>query len=76
MMKFSRSMSRRTAIAGTASAAALASRPLHAATESDVVIIGAGLSGLYAAMLLEESGYSVSVIEGRDRIGGRLYTLK
>ena len=76
MSKSSSSISRRAAVAGTASAAALASRPIHAATESDVIVIGAGLSGLYAAMLLEESGYSVSIIEGRDRIGGRVYTLK
>lgn len=73
-------MSRRSAVALTASAAAtsavaMSSRPLHAATESDVIIIGAGLSGLYAAMLLEESGYTTTVIEGRDRIGGRLMTL-
>lgn len=44
--------------------------------ETDVVIIGAGLSGLYAAMLLEEQGVSVTILEGRsDRVGGRVYTL-
>lgn len=75
MIKSSTSLSRRAVVGGVAAASALASQPLHAATESDVVIIGAGLSGLYAAMLLEESGYSVSIIEGRDRIGGRVYTL-
>ncbi|MEQ8733979.1 MAG: NAD(P)/FAD-dependent oxidoreductase [Rhodospirillaceae bacterium] len=75
-MKIPSSVSRRTALAGAAATSALASQPLHAATERDVIIIGAGLSGLYSAMLLEEAGYSVTVIEGRDRIGGRLYTLK
>jgi monoamine oxidase len=38
-----------------------------------IVIIGAGLSGLYAASLLEKKGYSPIIIEGRNRIGGRVY---
>ncbi len=41
---------------------------------SDVLVIGAGLSGLASAMLLEEAGYDVQVIEARDRIGGRVFT--
>jgi len=43
--------------------------------DSDVIVIGAGLAGLNATLLLEEMGYSVTLIEGRDRVGGRLYTL-
>lgn len=42
---------------------------------SDVIVIGAGLSGLNASLLLEEMGYTVTVLEGRDRVGGRLYTM-
>lgn len=40
-----------------------------------VVVVGAGLSGLYAALLLEEAGFQTTVIEGRDRVGGRVQTL-
>ncbi|MFO1427104.1 MAG: FAD-dependent oxidoreductase [Steroidobacteraceae bacterium] len=42
---------------------------------ADVIVIGAGLSGLASALTLEESGADVQVIEARDRVGGRMYTL-
>ena len=41
-----------------------------------VLILGAGFSGLHAAVLLKRQGISVTVIEARDRIGGRVYTKK
>ena len=41
----------------------------------DVIIIGAGLSGLNAGLILEEMGAKVLILEGRDRVGGRLYTM-
>jgi monoamine oxidase len=43
---------------------------------SDVLIIGAGLTGLTLAYRLRESGLSVRLLEGRDRIGGRILTLR
>ena len=39
-----------------------------------VVVIGAGLAGLAAARKLQSHGYEVLVLEGRERIGGRLWT--
>lgn len=45
------------------------------AASYDAIVVGAGLSGLHAAMLLEEAGLKVLVLEGRSRIGGRVYTL-
>lgn len=41
----------------------------------DVTIVGAGLSGLYTAILLEDAGMSVRILEGNSRIGGRVYTM-
>jgi monoamine oxidase len=40
----------------------------------DVVIIGAGVSGLAAASELRKSGLSVLILEARDRVGGRAWT--
>jgi len=42
--------------------------------DADVIVIGAGLSGLYAASLLEDGGFRVLVLEGSNRIGGRVFT--
>nr|WP_214818699.1 FAD-dependent oxidoreductase [Exiguobacterium sp. s131] len=39
-----------------------------------IAIIGAGVSGLYAATQLHQKGYDVTIFEARDRIGGRILT--
>ena len=43
--------------------------------DAEVIILGAGLSGLHAARLLEGEGKDILVLEGSDRIGGRMHTL-
>ena len=43
-------------------------------TIKKVVIVGAGISGLRAASILQRHGVEVVVVEGRDRIGGRIHT--
>ncbi|MHA7287149.1 flavin monoamine oxidase family protein [Arthrobacter sp. MDT3-44] len=42
--------------------------------ERDVVVIGAGPSGLTAARELRKAGHTVAVVEARDRVGGRTHT--
>ncbi|KAK1797566.1 hypothetical protein P4O66_000856 [Electrophorus voltai] len=42
----------------------------------DVIVIGGGISGLSAAKLLMESGLNPVVLEARDRVGGRTYTVQ
>lgn len=38
----------------------------------DVIVVGGGLSGIYAAGLLARQGRSFAVLEARERIGGRI----
>ncbi len=70
-------LSRRRLIGGALAATGLALVPPLACSgnREPVIIIGAGLAGLYAALLLEAQGFPVTVIEARGRAGGRVKTL-
>ncbi len=66
---------RRDVLAGLAAFAATPAWALSTPPANpDVAIIGAGAAGLAAARTLLDAGRTVSVLEARDRIGGRAYT--
>ena len=44
-------------------------------SSADIVVLGAGIAGLAAAERLGAAGRHVVVLEARDRIGGRIYTV-
>jgi monoamine oxidase len=43
-------------------------------TKTEIVVVGAGAAGLGAATTLRDEGYDVIILEGRNRIGGRVWT--
>lgn len=69
-------ISRRRFLGGAVAAMSLTAFPFRAAIPSspDVVVVGAGFAGLVAAQTLMAEGLSVTVVEARDRIGGRAFT--
>jgi monoamine oxidase len=77
-----REMSRRTLLQGAATAAgalALSAAPFGAgraaaAGTPRIAVVGAGISGLCAALRLQDSGVGSTVYEANTRIGGRMYS--
>jgi monoamine oxidase len=69
---------RRAFAGGLAAASLIGSGPGRASAVDkipDVIVLGAGISGLNAAWLLEQQGLKVTVLEARNRVGGRIVTL-
>ena len=76
-------LSRRSLLAGTGGLAGLVALGRDASSKSqapaasvDVVVIGAGLSGLIAARELVKKGKTVALLEAKSAIGGRMVNKK
>ncbi len=73
-------MTRREMLRGSIAAGAgllLSNSLAHSATRAAgkrVVVVGAGFAGVCAAYELQTAGYDVTVVEARNRIGGRVHT--
>ena len=48
----------------------------HTQTPKKVIVIGAGMAGLTAAYELLRAGHDPIILEGQQRVGGRVYTLR
>lgn len=79
-MVTARLIGRRRMLSGLGAALAVDSAvcavPSRSDAPLDVLVIGAGLSGLNAALLVKAQGFKVAVLEGRRRVGGRVHSLR
>lgn len=76
-------LSRRSFTIGATALGTISALGAHAAPKKarasggtiDTIVLGAGMSGLNSAFLLEQQGQRVLVLEARQRVGGRVFTL-
>src|SRR5262245_5137455 len=73
-------MRRRTFISGMAASAVTACAGKGPRARSGpgqrIVVVGAGIAGLVTAWELDRAGHDVTILEARDRPGGRIETLR
>src|ERR687887_1665216 len=50
--------------------------PESSAQPRHIVIVGAGMAGLTAGLLLKDAGHEVTILEGQNRVGGRILTYR
>src|SRR5690349_655901 len=58
-------------LSGTLAGRALAA---HASGSPRIAIIGGGISGLNAALTLQDAGYASTIYEASSRLGGRMHS--
>lgn len=80
MEQVAKQLSRREALALAAAATgalvAGCADSAPAAGRKRIIVVGAGLAGLRAAATLRARGFDVTVVEARDRIGGRVNSVE
>jgi monoamine oxidase len=69
-------MDRREFIKGIGALAVAGAIPARAAQAKRVLVAGAGLAGLATAYELAQRGFQVTIIEARNRHGGRIFTMR
>ncbi len=61
---------------GQTEASTQVTTPTQISSIKKAIVLGGGLSGLYSAYLLKQSGYQVTIVERGDRLGGRIFTFQ